>query len=192
MQPNLVPLHMMYNDEHNSQMQPHFLVHMVLNVCSADNTSNLSCIFQDAFIGYGGNVVREKVKNKASWFVTDFQELISALQTSTNSSSWWTLSFRTSLFKKKNHMVFHTRLWVQKKVMTVFDPCECTIDLCNQLCSSNWPAVARLFARCGKICDVRHSVQTFYTKLFHNTTMLTGKCYRLPLFHTAFSDLDPG
>ena len=34
---------------------------------------------QDAFIGYGGNVVREKVKNNAGWFVTDFKELISAL-----------------------------------------------------------------------------------------------------------------
>lgn len=34
---------------------------------------------QDAFIGYGGIVVRQKVKDNASWFVTDFQELINCL-----------------------------------------------------------------------------------------------------------------
>ncbi|XP_061187501.1 phosphoserine phosphatase-like isoform X1 [Saccostrea echinata] len=33
----------------------------------------------DAFIGYGGNVVRDSVKEKAAWFVTDFRELIQAL-----------------------------------------------------------------------------------------------------------------
>lgn len=33
----------------------------------------------DAFIGYGGNVIRESVKEKAAWFVTDFKELIQAL-----------------------------------------------------------------------------------------------------------------
>lgn len=33
----------------------------------------------DAFIGYGGNVIREKVKAGAPWFVTDFQELIDEL-----------------------------------------------------------------------------------------------------------------
>nr|XP_022296623.1 phosphoserine phosphatase-like [Crassostrea virginica]XP_022296624.1 phosphoserine phosphatase-like [Crassostrea virginica]XP_022296626.1 phosphoserine phosphatase-like [Crassostrea virginica]XP_022296627.1 phosphoserine phosphatase-like [Crassostrea virginica]XP_022296628.1 phosphoserine phosphatase-like [Crassostrea virginica] len=33
----------------------------------------------DAFVGYGGNVVRESVKEKAAWFVTDFSELIEAL-----------------------------------------------------------------------------------------------------------------
>ncbi|ESO90563.1 hypothetical protein LOTGIDRAFT_164153 [Lottia gigantea] len=32
-----------------------------------------------AFIGYGGNVVRENVKNNAKWFITDFQELITEL-----------------------------------------------------------------------------------------------------------------
>jgi len=37
-------------------------------------------LFQDCFIGYGGNVVREAVKEKAAWFVTDFQQLIAALQ----------------------------------------------------------------------------------------------------------------
>ncbi len=33
----------------------------------------------DAFIGYGGVVVREKVKAGADWFVTDFTELLRAL-----------------------------------------------------------------------------------------------------------------
>ncbi len=34
---------------------------------------------QDAFIGFGGNVVREKVKAGAAWFVYSFQELIDQL-----------------------------------------------------------------------------------------------------------------
>lgn len=33
----------------------------------------------DGFIGYGGIVVREKVKAGADWFVTDFAELVAAL-----------------------------------------------------------------------------------------------------------------
>ncbi len=33
----------------------------------------------DGFIGYGGVVVRDKVKAGADWFVTDFRELIAAL-----------------------------------------------------------------------------------------------------------------
>ena len=33
------------------------------------------------FIGFGGNVVREKVKSQAPWFVTDFKELLKELQT---------------------------------------------------------------------------------------------------------------
>lgn len=33
-----------------------------------------------AFIGYGGNVIREGVKKKAHWYVTDFQELIDEIQ----------------------------------------------------------------------------------------------------------------
>ena len=33
----------------------------------------------DCFIGYGGIVVREKIKNGADWFVTDFAELAAAL-----------------------------------------------------------------------------------------------------------------
>ncbi|KAJ8301506.1 hypothetical protein KUTeg_020493 [Tegillarca granosa] len=34
----------------------------------------------DTFIGYGGNVVRQKVKDNAPWFVTDIQELINELE----------------------------------------------------------------------------------------------------------------
>ncbi|XP_023948911.1 phosphoserine phosphatase isoform X2 [Bicyclus anynana] len=37
----------------------------------------------DAFIGFGGNVVREEVKKKSAWYVTDFQELISHLSVQT-------------------------------------------------------------------------------------------------------------
>ncbi|XP_026739205.1 phosphoserine phosphatase isoform X2 [Trichoplusia ni] len=33
----------------------------------------------DGFIGFGGNVIREEVRKRASWYVTDFQELISTL-----------------------------------------------------------------------------------------------------------------
>jgi phosphoserine phosphatase len=33
----------------------------------------------DGFIGYGGIVVREKVRQGADWFVTDFAELLAAL-----------------------------------------------------------------------------------------------------------------
>uniref|UniRef100_A0A0V0GCN1 Phosphoserine phosphatase n=1 Tax=Triatoma dimidiata TaxID=72491 RepID=A0A0V0GCN1_TRIDM len=39
-----------------------------------------ACPPADAFIGYGGNVAREEVKNKAEWYITDFQELIDALK----------------------------------------------------------------------------------------------------------------
>ncbi|XP_014254272.1 phosphoserine phosphatase [Cimex lectularius] len=38
-----------------------------------------ACPPADAFIGYGGNVVREEVKQKSEWFVTDFKELIDEL-----------------------------------------------------------------------------------------------------------------
>lgn len=34
-----------------------------------------ACPPADAFIGYGGNVVREKVRNSAPWYVTDFKHL---------------------------------------------------------------------------------------------------------------------
>jgi len=38
-----------------------------------------ACPPADAFIGFGGNVVRETVKSKACWFVMDFQEIIRVL-----------------------------------------------------------------------------------------------------------------
>ncbi|XP_068633233.1 phosphoserine phosphatase isoform X2 [Battus philenor] len=38
-----------------------------------------ACPPADGFIGFGGNVVREEVKKRALWYVTDFQELISSL-----------------------------------------------------------------------------------------------------------------
>ncbi|XP_020380200.1 phosphoserine phosphatase isoform X1 [Rhincodon typus] len=34
----------------------------------------------DAFIGFGGNVVRQQVKEKAKWFVTSFKEIIEELE----------------------------------------------------------------------------------------------------------------
>lgn len=37
---------------------------------------NFYCLI---FTGYGGNVIRDEVKNKSQWFVTDFQELIDNL-----------------------------------------------------------------------------------------------------------------
>lgn len=36
-------------------------------------------LLQDTFIGFGGNVVREKVKAGAPWYVYNFQELIDEL-----------------------------------------------------------------------------------------------------------------
>ena len=38
----------------------------------------LPCV-QDAFIGFGGNVVREKVKEGAAWYIYSMQELIDEL-----------------------------------------------------------------------------------------------------------------
>ena len=34
---------------------------------------------KDGFIGFGGNVVREKVKKHSDWFVNSFEELIAEL-----------------------------------------------------------------------------------------------------------------
>jgi len=34
---------------------------------------------KDAFIGFGGNIVREKVKEASLWYAMDFQELIDEL-----------------------------------------------------------------------------------------------------------------
>ncbi|XP_059177582.1 phosphoserine phosphatase-like isoform X2 [Physella acuta] len=41
----------------------------------------------DGFIGYGGNVVRAKVKENSAWFITDFQELIDQLQDPTSTTN---------------------------------------------------------------------------------------------------------
>ncbi|XP_026290263.1 phosphoserine phosphatase [Frankliniella occidentalis] len=38
-----------------------------------------ACPPADAFIGFGGNVVREEVRSRAKWFVSDFKDLIDAL-----------------------------------------------------------------------------------------------------------------
>ncbi|PRD29295.1 UNVERIFIED_CONTAM: Psph [Trichonephila clavipes] len=43
-------------------------------------TDLAACPPADAFIGFGGNQVREKVKQDASWFVTSFQELLAELR----------------------------------------------------------------------------------------------------------------
>lgn len=49
-------------------------------VMIGDGATDLeACPPADAFIGYGGNVLREEVKNRSAWYVTDFQELIDAL-----------------------------------------------------------------------------------------------------------------
>ncbi|KAK2153492.1 hypothetical protein LSH36_295g03099 [Paralvinella palmiformis] len=39
-----------------------------------------ACPPADAFIGFGGNQIREKVKNGCHWFVEDIKELLSVLQ----------------------------------------------------------------------------------------------------------------
>lgn len=50
-------------------------------VMIGDGATDLeACPPADAFIGFGGNVVREKVQTKAKWYVTDFEELISTLE----------------------------------------------------------------------------------------------------------------
>ena len=40
------------------------------------------CLLKDGFIGFGGNVIREKVKENSPWFVTSFQELLDELKVS--------------------------------------------------------------------------------------------------------------
>ncbi|XP_028400499.1 LOW QUALITY PROTEIN: phosphoserine phosphatase-like [Dendronephthya gigantea] len=39
-----------------------------------------TCPPADAFIGFGGNVIREKVRENSPWFVTSFQELLDELK----------------------------------------------------------------------------------------------------------------
>ncbi|XP_063670297.1 ERV-BabFcenv provirus ancestral Env polyprotein isoform X2 [Pan troglodytes] len=36
----------------------------------------LTSLAQDAFIGFGGNVIRQQVKDNAKWYITDFVELL--------------------------------------------------------------------------------------------------------------------
>ncbi|XP_014206264.1 phosphoserine phosphatase [Copidosoma floridanum] len=38
-----------------------------------------ACPPANAFIGYGGNIIRESVKARAPWFITDFKDLEEAL-----------------------------------------------------------------------------------------------------------------
>ncbi|KAJ8922872.1 hypothetical protein NQ315_007907 [Exocentrus adspersus] len=52
-------------------------------VLVGDGVTDLeACPPADAFIGYGGNVIRPKVQAKAKWFVTDFNEIIDVLNQS--------------------------------------------------------------------------------------------------------------
>ncbi|GFS18427.1 phosphoserine phosphatase [Elysia marginata] len=44
-----------------------------------------ACPPANAFIGYGGNAVRDAVKKAAAWYVMDFQELIDELSNSQRS-----------------------------------------------------------------------------------------------------------
>ena len=37
-------------------------------------------VFQDGFIGFGANQIREAVKRKSKWFAMSFHELISELE----------------------------------------------------------------------------------------------------------------
>ena len=49
-------------------------------VMIGDGATDLeACPPADAFIGFGGNIVRQLVKDKASWFVHSFQEIIEVL-----------------------------------------------------------------------------------------------------------------
>lgn len=49
-------------------------------VMIGDGATDLeACPPADAFIGFGGNAVREKVKNESKWFVNSFYELIEEL-----------------------------------------------------------------------------------------------------------------
>lgn len=54
-------------------------------VMVGDGATDLeACPPADAFVGFGGNRVRPKVKENAAWFVTDFQELINELPGATS------------------------------------------------------------------------------------------------------------
>lgn len=50
-------------------------------VLIGDGATDLeACPPADAFIGFGGNVIRESVREKSKWYVTNFEELIDQLQ----------------------------------------------------------------------------------------------------------------
>ncbi|XP_069767541.1 phosphoserine phosphatase [Narcine bancroftii] len=50
-------------------------------VMIGDGVTDLeACPPADAFIGFGGNVVRQPIKEKAKWFVTSFQEITAELE----------------------------------------------------------------------------------------------------------------
>lgn len=50
-------------------------------VLIGDGATDLeACPPADAFIGYGGNVIREVVKKNSKWFVTDFNEILDVLK----------------------------------------------------------------------------------------------------------------
>jgi len=50
-------------------------------VLIGDGATDLeACPPADAFIGYGGNVVRENIRMRSKWYVTDFNEIISVLK----------------------------------------------------------------------------------------------------------------
>lgn len=38
------------------------------------------CVLKDCFIGFGGNVIRKQVKEKAKWYITHFDELLKELE----------------------------------------------------------------------------------------------------------------
>lgn len=39
-----------------------------------------ACPPADVFIGFGGNVIRQQVKDNAEWYITDFVELLGELE----------------------------------------------------------------------------------------------------------------
>ncbi|XP_056412470.1 phosphoserine phosphatase isoform X2 [Hyla sarda] len=50
-------------------------------VMIGDGATDLeACPPADGFIGFGGNVIRQQVKEKAKWYITDFEELLRELE----------------------------------------------------------------------------------------------------------------
>ena len=62
--------------EREREREPQHVLRLKRNVSNPPPTLP----FQDTFIGFGGNVVREKVKKNAPWFIYNFQDLIDALE----------------------------------------------------------------------------------------------------------------